>query len=304
VEKVIVIVGPTAVGKTRLSIDLAKKLQTEIISGDAMQVYKGMDIGTGKVTEKEMSGVPHHMLNIKAPNETFSVAEYQKEVQQTITAINEQDKTPLLVGGSGLYIQAVLYDYIFSERKRDVEVTQSLEARIKTEGNIALHEELMAIDPDQALKIHPNNTHRLIRALEVYQSTGKTLSEVYADQNDQPKYDHHIIGLEMDRETLYNQINHRVDQMIEHGLIAEVEALCRLGYEDTQAMKAIGYKEMIPYIKNETDLDTAVQLVKRNSRRYAKRQYTWFKNKMNIKWYNLNNEKYAKIVHKIIADIK
>ena len=302
-EKVIVIVGPTAVGKTKLSIDLATTLQTEIISGDSMQVYKGMDIGTGKITASEMSGIPHFMLNIREPDEAFSVAEYQKEVQQSITTINQRGKTPILVGGSGLYIQAVLYDYVFSERKRDEDLTKALEARLETEGNDALYQELMAVDPAQASHIHPNNKRRLIRALEVYQSTGKTMTELHKQQNNQPKYEHYIIGLEMERKTLYNQINHRVDQMVHHGLVEEVRTLYNQGYEATQAMKAIGYKEIIPYIKGETDSDTAVDLLKRNSRRYAKRQYTWFKNKMNIDWYNLSEEKYDTIVCKIVAHL-
>lgn len=302
-EKVIIIVGPTAVGKTKLSIDLAKRLATEVISGDSMQVYKEMDIGTGKVTQHEMAGIPHHMLDILEPNEDFSVAAYQTMVQETITKVNEQDKVPLLVGGSGLYIQAVLYDYAFSEQKRDEALTKRLEARLEQEGNTALYEELQQADPEHALSIHPNNKRRLIRALEVYYSTGKTVADIRTEQKDEPKYDYYIIGLEMDREALYNQINHRVDQMIENGLVAEVRRLYEQGYEHTQAMKAIGYKEMIPFIKGETDLETAVNLLKRNSRRYAKRQYTWFKNKLKINWYDLSKAKYDTIVNEIVTDL-
>lgn len=303
-EKVIIIVGPTAVGKTKLSIELGKRLNTEIISGDSMQVYNGMDIGTGKITKKEMDNIPHHMLDILEPNEAFSVADYQKHVQQKISELNKRNMTPLLVGGSGLYIQAVLYDYVFSEQKRDNRLTNKLEERLKEEGNLALHEELKQVDPDQANIIHPNNKRRLIRALEVYQTTGKTLSERKKEQNTEPKYLYYIIGLEMDRTALYEQINNRVDTMIQNGLLDEVEYLYEQGYENTQAMKAIGYKEFIPYIKGEIDLDTAVFLLKRNSRRYAKRQYTWFKNQMNIHWYDVSKENYDKIVNKIMNDIK
>ena len=302
-EKVIIIVGPTAVGKTKLSIELAKKLEAEVISGDSMQVYKGMDIGTGKITTAEMNEIPHHMLDILNPNEPFSVADYQKLVQRKITDLNMRGVTPLLVGGSGLYIQAVLYDYVFSEQKRDDTLTKQLEARIEQEGNLALYEELQQVGPEQAKKLHPNNKRRLIRALEVYHTTGTTLSEWQSEQSESSKYEYHIIGLEMDREALYEQINQRVDAMIQHGLVEEVKHLYEQGYENTQAMKAIGYKELIPYIKGETDLDSAVQLLKRNSRRYAKRQYTWFKNQMNINWYDITRTKYDKIVDNIIKDI-
>lgn len=302
-EKVIIIVGPTAVGKTNLSIKLAKKLKSEIISGDSMQVYKGMDIGTGKVTEEEMDQIPHHMLDILTPDRPFSVADYQKYVQNKISELNQRSTIPLIVGGSGLYIQAVLYDYIFSEQKRDETRTNQLEARMETEGNLALYEELQKVDPEQAEKIHPNNKRRVIRALEVYQATEKTLSERQSEQSKTSKYDYYIIGLKMDREALYEKINKRVDSMIKNGLIEEVQHLYAQGYEHTQAMKAIGYKELIPYIKGEADLDSAVELLKRNSRRYAKRQYTWFKNQMNIHWYDITETKYDKIVDNIIKDV-
>lgn len=302
-EKVIIIVGPTAVGKTNLSIKLAKKLKSEIISGDSMQVYKGMDIGTGKVTEEEMDQIPHHMLDILTPDRPFSVADYQKYVQNKISELNQRSIIPLIVGGSGLYIQAVLYDYIFSEQKRDETRTNQLEARMETEGNLALYEELQKVDPEQAEKIHPNNKRRVIRALEVYQATEKTLSERQSEQSKTSKYDYYIIGLKMDREALYEKINKRVDSMIKNGLIEEVQHLYAQGYEHTQAMKAIGYKELIPYIKGEADLASAVELLKRNSRRYAKRQYTWFKNQMNIHWYDITETKYDKIVDNIIKDV-
>lgn len=304
VKNIIVIAGPTAVGKTKLSIDLAKVLQTEIISGDSMQVYRGMNIGTGKVTQDEMAGIPHHMLDIKEPDRDFSVAEYQKEVRQAIAHLHKKQLTPIVVGGSGLYIQSILYDYQFSEQKRDTQLTKELEDRIITEGNIALHQELAAVDPEQAQAIHPNNKRRLIRALEIYYTTGKTKTALQQLQKPEPNYDHFIIGLEMDRKTLYNQINQRVDAMLEQGLVKEVTTLYEKGYENTQAMKAIGYKELIPYVKGETDLSSAVALLKQNSRRYAKRQYTWFKNKMDIQWYNLSNEKYDKLVSNILLDIK
>lgn len=288
-NKVIVIVGPTAVGKTKLSIDIAKYLQTEVISGDSMQVYIGMDIGTGKVTEAEMENIPHYMLDIKQADETFSVAEFKSHVEEHIASINDKGLIPIIVGGSGLYIQAVLYDYQFSDRKRDETITKRLEAELAEIGNDKLHERLEKIDPTQAAKIHPNNFRRVIRALEVYESTGKTLTELQSEQKNEAQYDHLLIGLEMERALLYEQINARVDGMIEAGLVEEVQKLYDAGYEDTQAMKAIGYKEIIPYIKKEISLETAVDTLKRNSRRYAKRQYTWFKNQLNVHWFTLNN---------------
>ncbi|HLR42332.1 MAG TPA: tRNA (adenosine(37)-N6)-dimethylallyltransferase MiaA [Pseudogracilibacillus sp.] len=303
-NKVIVIVGPTAVGKTKLSIDIAKYLQTEIISGDSMQVYEGMDIGTGKATEAEMANIPHYMLDIKQPDEEFSVAEFKSHVEEHIASINDKGMIPIVVGGSGLYIQAVLYDYQFSDRKRDETITKRLEAELAEIGNEQLHERLEKIDPDQAAKIHPNNFRRVIRALEVYESTGKTLTELQSEQTNEAQYEHLIIGLEMERALLYEQINLRVDGMVEAGLVREVQKLYDAGYEDTQAMKAIGYKEIIPYIKGEISLEAAVDTLKRNSRRYAKRQYTWFKNQLDVNWFNLTTSNYETQKQQIFELIK
>jgi len=285
-EKVIVIVGPTAIGKTDLSIQLAKELQTEIISGDSMQVYKGMDIGTGKITKEEMADIPHYMLNIRQPNEDFSVATFKELVEEHIKVINEKGKIPIIVGGTGLYIQAVLFDYQFSEQKRDEKFTKELENLLEREGNIALHEKLKKVDPIQASKIHPNNYRRVIRALEVFESTGKTMTERHKTQNKTSKNDYVLIGLEMNRDKLYERINRRVEKMVQDGLVEEVRALYDKGFSDTQAMKAIGYKEIIPYLEQEMSLDEAVSILQRNSRRYAKRQYTWFKNQMDVTWFD------------------
>jgi len=298
-----VIVGPTAVGKTNLSIELAKKIPAEIISGDSMQVYEGMDIGTGKVTEQEAAGIPHYMLDIKKPDEPFSVAEYQQLVQQYITDINQRGKIPILVGGSGLYIQAVLYDYQFSSQKRDETITKRLEERLKLEGNEVLYNELKRVDKEQAKKIHPNNHRRVIRALEVYESTGFTMTELQQKQKKTPKYNHFIIGLEIDRQTLYNYINKRVDEMVNAGLVEEVVQLLHKGYESCQSMQAIGYKELIPYIKGDADLTSAIEVLKRNSRRYAKRQYTWFKNKMDVTWYSFDKHNMEDKWKEILSDI-
>lgn len=254
-----------------------------------MQVYKGMNVGTSKVTEEERQGIPHYMLDIKEPDEPFSVAEFQDIVHSYIAHIQKKKKLPILVGGSGLYIQSVLYDYEFSERKRDPKLTEQLEKQLAVIGKERMHEKLRQIDPEQAEKIHPNNTRRLIRALEIYEATGKTMTEIHDEQKSSARYNHLVIGLEMERKDLYNQINRRVDEMMENNLLEEVRSLYERGFEYTQAMKAIGYKELIPYIKGEIDLDTAVETLKRNTRRYAKRQFTWFKNQMDVDWYTIGS---------------
>jgi tRNA dimethylallyltransferase len=298
-QKVIAIVGPTAVGKTQLSIEAAKRFNGEIISGDSMQVYRGMDIGTAKITEEEMQGIPHHMLDIKNPDENFSVADFQSYVQQYIEEITARNKLPIIVGGSGLYIQAVLQDYNFADEKRDEHLTQKLEAEMERVGIEPLFQRLEEIDPKQAAKIHPHNYRRVLRALEIYEKTGLTMTEYQEKQSNESPYDSMLIGLEMDRDVLYNRINTRIDEMISKGLVDEVRMLLERGYENYQSMKAIGYKELIPYVNGEQELEECITLLKRNSRRYAKRQFTWFKNKMDVNWYKLealaNNEKFTDI---------
>ncbi|OZU90242.1 tRNA (adenosine(37)-N6)-dimethylallyltransferase MiaA [Virgibacillus indicus] len=289
-KTVIAVVGPTAVGKTKLSIEIAKRFNGEIISGDSMQVYRGMDIGTAKIKENEMQNIPHYMLDIKEPDEEFSVADFQSHVQQYIDAISDHGKLPVIAGGSGLYIQAALYDYNFSTQKRDDSITQRLENIIKAEGITPLYNRLKQVDSKQAKKIHPNNHRRVIRAIEIYETTGLTMSEYQKKQHVQSPYNIRIIGLEMDRELLYDQINKRIDTMMEEGLLDEVERLYASGFGSRQSMKAIGYKEFIPYLNGRQGLEESVELLKRNSRRYAKRQFTWFRNKMDISWYSITPE--------------
>ncbi|WP_029270408.1 tRNA (adenosine(37)-N6)-dimethylallyltransferase MiaA [Virgibacillus alimentarius] len=286
-QTVIAIVGPTAIGKTKLSIEVAKKFNGEIISGDSMQVYKNMDIGTAKVTKEEMQGISHYMIDTKEPSEAYSVADFQRDVQASIKKIASHQKIPIIVGGSGLYIQAALYNYNFSNHKRDQQITEQLEKYVNKEGINPLFERLKEIDPEQAAKIHPNNHRRVIRALEIYETTGTTMTAYQQNQNSESPYKVLFIGLEMDRSLLYNRINKRIDLMMEKGLLKEVKSLYEQGLENCQSMKAIGYKEFLPYFKGEQDLDRAIELLKRNSRRYAKRQYTWFKNKMDIHWYTI-----------------
>ncbi|GGM22049.1 tRNA dimethylallyltransferase [Paraliobacillus quinghaiensis] len=302
-QPVISVVGPTAVGKTALSVEIAKRFNGEVISGDSMQIYKGMDIGTAKVTSEEKAGIPHYLLDIKTPDQNFSVADFQSEVRHHINKISKRGKLPIIAGGTGLYILAALYDYQFADDKRDDTYHEKIEREIEEQGIEVVYRRLEQIDPEQAKKIHPNNIRRVIRALEVYDRTGVTMTEHHASQSETSPYDPIIIGLEMDRELLYNRINQRVDLMIESGLIDEVFDFYNQGLENSQAMKAIGYKEFIPYFKGTQSLDETISLLKRNSRRYAKRQFTWFKNKMDVHWYEVNPEEKDKKFQNILDDL-
>ncbi|WP_042223697.1 tRNA (adenosine(37)-N6)-dimethylallyltransferase MiaA [Oceanobacillus manasiensis] len=302
-QTVIAIIGPTAVGKTNLSLEVAKQFDGEIISGDSMQVYKGMDIGTAKVTKEEMAGVPHHMIDIKEPWESFSVAEFQTRVKQHIENITARGKLPILVGGSGLYVQAALYDYNFADNKRNITVTRQLVQQMEEEGAAALYSRLKALDPIQAEKTHPNNARRVIRALEIYETTGITMTEWQKSQQLTSPYNVQLIGLEMDREILYNRINQRVDKMINQGLVEEVQSFYEKGYADKPAMQGIGYKELIPYFKHQRSIEESIDTLKQNSRRFAKRQYTWFRNKMEVNWYSLTPENASEKSRLILRDI-
>ncbi len=299
-EKVVVIIGPTAVGKTELSIKLAKKLNAEIISGDSMQIYRGMDIGTAKITEEEMDGVVHHLIDIKNPDESFSVAEFQKLVREKMRDITSRGKLPMIVGGTGLYIQAALYDYEFTKEKANSTVRTRLEERLELEGAEVLHSELQKVDPLSAERIHMNNTRRVIRALEVYETTGTLFSEHVDEEKHELLYNAVFIGLTMEREQLYARINKRVDMMMGKGLLKEVSDLIQRGInKEAQSVQAIGYKELYDFAEGRTSLDEAVELLKRNSRRYAKRQLTWFRNRLPIQWFDMTDarpsEKFAEI---------
>ncbi|WP_235822709.1 tRNA (adenosine(37)-N6)-dimethylallyltransferase MiaA [Cytobacillus massiliigabonensis] len=288
-EKVVVLIGPTAVGKTKLSIELAKRFNGEIISGDSMQIYKGMDIGTAKIKPSEMEGIPHHLIDIKKPEEPFSVAEFQELVRLKIAEISQRGKLPMIVGGTGLYIQSVIYDYQFSDAPSDERFRVILEKRAEAEGNEKLHQELMEVDPESAKKIHPNNVRRVIRALEVYHCTGKTVSDYQEKQQPELIYQTAIIGLTMQRDILYDRINKRVDLMVRDGLLPEVENLYMQGLKDCQSIQAIGYKEIYEYFQEHLTLEEAIIQLKQNSRRYAKRQLTWFRNKMNVNWFDMTD---------------
>ncbi len=276
---VIAIVGPTASGKTALSLELAKRFDGEIINGDSMQVYRHMSIGTAKISDADMQGVPHHLLDIKDPEESFSVAEYQLLVRNKIEEIKLRGKLPILVGGSGLYVQAVLFDYRFAEEQADEEMRASLYAELEQKGPQHMHDKLKALDPDT--DIHPNNTRRVIRALEIWASGQDKTDRGLAMS---PMYNEIIIGLDIDRAVLYDRINERVDDMVDQGLVEEVTALKDRGIRDAQSIQAIGYKEIYAYLNGVMQFEEAINLLKQNSRKYAKRQFTYFKNKLPIYW--------------------
>jgi tRNA dimethylallyltransferase len=286
-KKLLVLIGPTAVGKTKTSIELAKAFNGEIISGDSMQIYKKMDIGTAKIMPAEMEGIPHYLIDIKNPDESFSVAEFQELVREKVSDITTRGKLPMIVGGTGLYIQSVLFDYRFSEAQTDAGFRRGLELQAEKEGNLFLHDQLMRIDPVSGARIHPNNIRRVIRAIEVFHCTGKTMSDLQQMQQIESMYDVAIIGLRIEREKLYERINNRVDIMINNGLVNEVENLFQQGLQDCQSIQAIGYKELYEYFYGKVTLDQAVENLKQNSRRYAKRQLTWFRNKMDVEWFDM-----------------
>ncbi|MEH7353614.1 tRNA (adenosine(37)-N6)-dimethylallyltransferase MiaA [Neobacillus drentensis] len=301
-QKLLVIIGPTAVGKTKLSIEMAKRYNGEIISGDSMQIYRGMDIGTAKITMNEMGGIPHYLIDIKEPSENFSVAEFQHLVRERISEIAKKGKLPIIVGGTGLYIQSVIYDYQFSDVPGDEFFRLKLEERAKEIGNEAFYKELIAVDKESAAQIHPNNVRRVIRALEIYHLTGKTMKDFQSTQQRDLLYNTALVGLTMERENLYNRINTRVDLMMNEGLLAEVKNLYQQGLRDCQSIQAIGYKEIYDYLDGRVTLEEAVENLKQNSRRYAKRQLTWFRNKMDVQWFDMtdvNNfsKKIAEISH-------
>jgi tRNA dimethylallyltransferase len=288
----IVLVGPTAVGKTEFSIELAKKVNGEIISGDSMQVYKQMDIGTAKITQDEMSGIPHHMIDILEPDENFSAYEFKNRAQRLIKEITARGHVPIIAGGTGLYIQSLIYNYDFEDETISEQKSLEIEAKLSELDQLSneeLHQYLASFDEVSAQDIHPNNRKRVRRAIQYYLKTKKLLSSRKKVQQFTENYDTLLLGIEMSRDILYQRINKRVDIMLERGLVSEVQQLVDNGYETSQSMQAIGYKEIVPVIKQELSLDEATEKLKQHSRNYAKRQMTWFKNKLDVLW--LDREK-------------
>jgi tRNA dimethylallyltransferase len=299
--KVIVICGPTASGKTALSIELAKKINGEIISADSMQIYKDMDIGSAKPTKEEMQGIKHYLLDFVLPSTRYSVADYKKDATNAMEEIIKRGKTPIVVGGTGLYVDSLIYNIDYQEMEFDEEYREELEERVKKEGLQKLYEEAKRIDPEAMIKISQNDKKRILRVLELYHQTGKTKTqqEIESRKNDVP-YDYHVFALTMDREKLYDRINQRVDIMVEQGLIKEVQNIVEKYNKYPTAMQALGYKEIKEYLDGKISKEEAIEKVKHETRKYAKRQLTWFrKNKQTI-WINALNQKEENI--KIILE--
>ncbi len=302
-EPVIVIAGPTASGKTGLSIELAKLINGSIVSADSMQIYRYMDIGTAKPDENERSGIRHYLINEVDPDENFSVARYRELAMQYIESVIKDGKHPIVTGGTGLYINSLLYNISFSEAISDDELRAALKKEAEEKGNRYLYGRLLEIDPEAAAKIHENDIKRVIRAIEVYTHTNKTMSEhVKMSRMEPAPYEYIVFGLNWDREKLYKRIDARVDKMISDGLVDEVKQLMEMGYDKgTTAMQAIGYKEILRYLIDENSLEDTIDILKRDTRHYAKRQLTWFRRIREINWLDLDeNTDLKEVAEKII----
>lgn len=296
-ERVVVIVGPTAIGKSHCAIEVAKRFNGEIISGDSMLVYKDMNIGTAKPTAEELEAVPHHLVDILPPDASFSVVDFVERAKALITEINSRGKLPIIAGGTGLYIKALLEDYSFNSVDEDTELRRKLEAEAAEIGAEALHQRLAELDPEAAERIHPNNVRRVVRALESALS-GDTVNQQVAEES---PYDALVFGLNMERSALYDRINRRVDLMLEAGLEQEVRQLLEQGVSpDCQSMQSIGYRQMVWYINGSMSYEDAVDKLKQATRNFAKRQVTWYKKMPYIDWLELDAEPdYAAAVERI-----
>nr|WP_243167568.1 MULTISPECIES: tRNA (adenosine(37)-N6)-dimethylallyltransferase MiaA [Lachnospiraceae] len=282
----IILTGPTAVGKTKLSIELAKAVNGEIISADSMQVYRRMDIGSAKIKKEEMGGIPHHLIDVLDPEEDFNVVRFQELAKAAMKEIWRRGRIPIVTGGTGFYIQALLYDIDFTENEEGTELRERLEALANEEGPERFHKRLAAVDPKAAEEIHAHNVKRVIRALEYYEQTGQRISAHNEKQREKESpYRFAYFVLNDERERLYGRIDARVDEMMKEGLVAEVEALqkegCRRGMV---SMQGLGYKEILDYLDGEQSLEEAVRILKRDTRHFAKRQLTWFRRERNVIW--------------------
>ena len=304
----VILTGPTAVGKTALSIRLAKEIGAEIISADSMQVYKLMDIGTAKIMPREMQGIPHHLVDCFMPDEPFNVVIFQQEAKKAISAIYERGHIPLVVGGTGFYIQALLNDVDFSENDSDYSYRKELEACSQTEeGAERLYELLCQTDPEAAKAIHPNNVKRIIRALEYYQQTGERISEHNAFQRQKTSaYNSAYFVLNMPRDLLYRRIEERIDQMMDQGLLDEVMRLKEKGYSRSLvSMQGLGYKQLLAYLDHEMTLEEATALIKRDTRRFAKRQLTWFRREADVQCFDKSAfASEDEILHAMLGELK
>lgn len=307
-KPLIIIAGPTACGKTSVSVKLAKLIDGEIISADSMQVYKYMDIGTAKITTEETEGIPHYMINELYPDEEFSVAVFQQKAKNYIEKIYAKGKIPILVGGTGFYINALIYNNDFSE-EQDTKERVELQKIYNEKGKDYIFNMLKTVDPESAEKIHPNNIKKVIRALEFYKQTGKKISQHNIEEKQREAfYDVSFFVLNMDRNLLYNRINQRIDIMLKNGLLKEVSSLLEKYSPELVSMQGLGYKEFIPYFNNQCSLDDAIEILKRDTRHFAKRQLTWFKHQCHGIWINVdqfeNSQKTAEYINKIILEKK
>ena len=284
--KIIVIVGPTASGKTALSIEVAKRIGGEIISADSMQIYKDMDIGTAKVTKEEMQGINHYLIDFVSPEKRYTVSDFKKDAENAIKEILEKGKVPIIVGGTGLYVNSLIYGIEYQEMKFDENYREELMKKAYTEEGLkSLYNEALKIDPEATKKISSNDKKRIVRILEIYNATGKTKTEQeILSRQKGVEYDYKVYGILMDREKLYNRINLRVDKMIEQGLIEEVKALCEKYKDFPTAMQGLGYKEVVEYFNGILSKEEMIEKIKQESRRYAKRQMTWFRKNQEICW--------------------
>lgn len=305
-KKLLVLAGPTGVGKTELSINLAKKLNGEIISADSMQIYKYMDIGSAKVTEEEMDGIKHHLIDVVEPSEEFSVSEFKDYGEKALDEILGKDKLPMIVGGTGLYINSLTCNMNFSETQKDEDYRNELNKLAEEKGNVYVHEMLKDIDSESYKNIHPNNLKRVIRALEVYKLTGQPFSSYNAGEKlYDSDYDIYFYVLTMDRAKLYERINRRVDIMMEKGLLEECIKLKEMGYTSfMQSMQGIGYKEILYHLEGKISLEEAVEMIKQGSRNYAKRQLTWFRRDPRAVFLDKDVLTEEEIIRKISNDIK
>ncbi len=303
-QRILVITGPTATGKTELGVRAALELGGEVVSADSMQLYRGMDIGTAKPTREEMRGVPHHLLNSLDPKDRYSVAQYRQDAGRAIHDILSRGKLPIVVGGTGLYIHSILYDMRFTDAASDQAVRRKWEDFLKENGPQALHGELQKRDPKRAEKLHENDTRRVIRALEVCELTGGPMSGQVDAQKGRRKgeFDAACVCLTMEREKLYRRVEQRVDRMMEQGLLEETRRLLLSGVSPAdQSMQAIGYKELTEYLTEKRSLTEAVELLKRNTRHYAKRQLTWFRAMDGLLWLDVGNADIKETLQKITA---
>jgi len=303
-HKALIIVGPTAVGKTELSLQLAEILNGEIVSADSRQVYKYMDIGTAKPTADDLARAPHHFIDIKTPDQYYSAGEYGREARRCVKDIISRGNTPIVVGGSGFYIQA-LVDGLFAPRISDPVVKERWRAKIREEGLDAVFKKLRAVDPQTAAALHPNDAQRVVRALEVWELSGKPISSFRKGEETPASFQSLFIGLNRDRQKLYRRIEGRVDAMLGSGLIDEVQRLEQLGYSSQlNALRTVGYQEVFEYLHGELQLDAVIEMIKMNTRRFAKRQLTWFRRDDRIHWFSMDEESTQSIVRKISLLLK